>query len=138
MARILVIDDNDLVRATLWSILEWAGHQVVEARDGDAGLAAYRREPCDLVFCDLFMPGRGGLATIRKLCADFPGVKVVAMTGSSFDGGPDVLPAAERAGAVGSLPKPFNQETVLAALDEALRTPSCRGPVGTFAREGPA
>src|SRR5262245_23961125 len=61
MASVLVIEDDPQVRAVLRAVLEGAGHQVLEAADGAQGLATVRRRAVDLVFCDLFMPGKEGL-----------------------------------------------------------------------------
>ena len=57
MARILLIDDNAALRNLLRLQLEAAGHEVLEAADGGEGIRLYRRQPADLVLCDLFMPG---------------------------------------------------------------------------------
>jgi CheY-like chemotaxis protein len=121
MADILVIDDQPFVRDVLHRALAAVGHRVVEAVDGIEGADLFGRHPCDLVLCDLYMPRESGLTTIRKLCGRFPGAKVVAMTAGGFDGGQDVLPLAERAGAVASLRKPFPVEVFLAVVADVLR-----------------
>src|SRR5262245_22104479 len=61
MARILVIDDEPLVRDAVRGLLEFAGHEVSEAVDGVEGADLFRRHPCDLVLCDLYMPRESGL-----------------------------------------------------------------------------
>jgi CheY-like chemotaxis protein len=61
MARILVVDDQPLVRVVLRRLLEFAGHDVLEAVDGVEGANLFRRQPCDLVLCDLYMPRESGL-----------------------------------------------------------------------------
>ncbi len=61
MARILVIDDQSFVRDVLRKLLETAGHEVLEAVDGVEGASLFRRQPCDLVLCDLYMPLESGL-----------------------------------------------------------------------------
>ena len=60
MARILVIDDEDLARFTLRKFLQSAGHIVLEAKDGKEGLALLNKDPCDLVITDIIMPERRG------------------------------------------------------------------------------
>ncbi len=67
MAKILVVDDDTLVRTSLSYALEDAGHQVVQAGDGDEGLAALRRESFDAVVLDILMPEREGIETIREI-----------------------------------------------------------------------
>src|SRR5262249_8867141 len=56
MARILVIEDQDLVRATLKSVLEGAGHSIAVAADGIDGLQQFQQAEFTLVICDVFMP----------------------------------------------------------------------------------
>lgn len=122
MARILIIDDEAPLRFTLRMTLELAGHQVREARDGEEGLRLLTQAPSELLFCDLYMPGKDGLETIWQLRRDFPEVKVVAMSGGGFGGTLDMLPVAERFGASRLLKKPFDRITVLATVEEVLRS----------------
>jgi len=56
MAKILVIDDDVIVRETIVQILEDGGHQVVSAEDGKRGMAAFRSERPDLIITDIIMP----------------------------------------------------------------------------------
>ncbi len=121
MARILVIDDQPLIREVLRRVLESAGHGVKEAGDGEEGLRAYHEHPADLVLCDIFMPTKGGLETIRVLRQDFPAVKVVAMSGGGFDGRYESLATAEGLGAVASFEKPFTVGELLTVVEEVLR-----------------
>jgi CheY-like chemotaxis protein len=81
MARILVIDDEPVVRGVFRSVLELDGHSVEEACTSSEGLAAYSREPADLVIVDLVMPGESGVITIRKLRAQYPDARILPMTG---------------------------------------------------------
>lgn len=120
-ALILVIDDEDHVGDVLRCLLEAAGHRVQLARDGDEGLALFRRQPADLVLCDVYMPGRGGLETIRMLRRDFPAARVVAMTGGSFDPDFDALAAARDLGVHGALEKPFSLPALLETVEATLR-----------------
>jgi len=81
--RILVIDDDRQIRALLRRFLTRDGHDVVEAEDGATGLAAFAAEPADLVVVDLFMPGRNGWDTIRRLQDCSPGVPFLVISGSA-------------------------------------------------------
>lgn len=118
MARILIIDDERLIRRLARLTLESAGHQVEEADDGDAGLAAYRERPADVVLCDLFMPGRDGLETIPELCR--AGARVVAVSGGGQAGALGLLGVARKMGARAALAKPFGRAELLGAVEEAL------------------
>ena len=67
MLRILVVDDEPDQRAMLRRIFERAGHEVVEARDGCAALAAARESPPDLLVTDMTMPVMGGAELIVRI-----------------------------------------------------------------------
>jgi CheY-like chemotaxis protein len=122
VARILVVDDDADVRAAVRAILEDAGHEVVEAVDGAAGLRAYRDARFELVLCDLFMPDVDGIELIRTLRRGSPNSKVIAMSGGSFDGTLDLLDLAPYLGAVEVLPKPFSLDELVRAIERGLRS----------------
>jgi CheY-like chemotaxis protein len=67
MARILVIEDDELVRATITTMLEDGGHSVAVPVDGNDGLLQFRRAPFDLVISDVFMPNKNGIEMLREL-----------------------------------------------------------------------
>lgn len=111
MADILIIDDDDALRATMRKILERSGHAVREAPDGESGLGLLRRARPDLVVTDLYMPGKEGIETIveiRAIDADLP---ILAVSGGGgVVGAGDSLLDAEALGADASLAKPFAVE----------------------------
>jgi CheY-like chemotaxis protein len=121
VSRILIIDDEGVLRRVARLALEAAGHEVDEAADGDEGLRAYRARPADVVLCDLFMPGREGLETIPELRR--AGARVVAVSGGGLKGAVSVLDVAVALGAVSALPKPFGRKELLAAVEGALSRP---------------
>ena len=120
MARILIIDDDDMLLGFVGAILEDAGHTTSVARDGKVGLEQFRAEPADLVITDIFMPGKEGLETIRELRRDYPGVKIIAISGGGNYQKIDVLETAVKFGAVYALRKPFRRKELLAAIDDVL------------------
>ncbi len=120
MARILLADDDTRVREAVAMILEDAGHEVLQALDGDHALKTFRAKPVDLVVCDLFMPGKDGLETIQELRKLAPGVKIIAMSGSGFNGAVDMLRTALHLGAIEVLGKPMRRKDLLAAVDRLL------------------
>ncbi len=81
MARIFVIDDDKQIRSLIRQMLERDGHEVSEAENGVAGLAAFIEAPAELVIIDLFMPEAGGWETIRALQRRVPGVPVIVISG---------------------------------------------------------
>jgi CheY-like chemotaxis protein len=124
MARVLVVDDNAAVRLVARAMLQAAGHDVVDAGGGAEALDTFRGRPADLVLCDVFMPEKDGLQTIRELRALEPGVKVVAMSGVGGKAGVDVLALARAFGAAEAVRKPFDLATLTAAVDRALGIPA--------------
>jgi len=121
MARILVVDDDQVLRGALRVVLEAAGYDVMEAADGEAGLRLYGEQGADLVLVDLFMPERDGLDVLRALRAAIPQPKIVAMSGGGRIGQIEVLRAAAAFGAARTLRKPFEPRDLLAAIRELLR-----------------
>ena len=115
----MVIDDEEAVRELLRDVLAQEGHEVVVAPDGRSGSALYRERPCDLVITDIFMPEQEGLETIRELRREFPGVKIIAISGAAGQGF-DALYAARKLGARRTLTKPFDLEAFVGAVKEVL------------------
>lgn len=117
MARILVIDDEEAIRVLLKKILENAGHSVEVAQNGKVGLEKQHQQPAELVITDLFMPEKEGLETIMELQRDFPGVKIVAMSGGDRKGNMDFLGMTIKLGAHKALKKPFTMAEVVETVN---------------------
>ena len=120
MASILIIDDDASLRRLLRAALEGAGYQVAEAADGASGLAAYRQRAANLVLCDIVMPDREGLETIRELRTRYSGVPIVAMSGGAAGYAMDFLPVAAKLGASATLHKPFSLHALLGTVGDLL------------------
>ena len=120
MQRVLVIDDDEQVRALLYEILERAGFEVMEASNGVEGLKLYRLQPADLVITDLIMPEKEGVETIMELRSQFPNARIIAISGGQRAGGRDYLPIAARLGARRTVAKPFSRQEILEAVRETL------------------
>jgi len=78
--RVLVVDDEEGVRTFLAESLERDGHEVEQAGDGEAGLAAARAEPFDVVITDLKMPKVDGMTVVRSLRTEQPDVELIVLT----------------------------------------------------------
>ena len=118
MALILIIDDDPDTRELLQATLGAAGHEVVLASEGRAGVHQYRERRADLVITDLFMPEQEGLETIKQMRMEFPDSVIIAMSGRPT-GGP-MLSIARRLGAAATLQKPFLPEELLKLVEETL------------------
>jgi CheY-like chemotaxis protein len=114
--RILVIDDDALVREMVRAMLEEAGYEVVEAADGREGERAFKAGEFHLVIVDIFMPVQDGLETIFAIDASKKGIPVLAISGGSRVSGMDGLRLALEAGANAALEKAFTPEQLLAAV----------------------
>lgn len=126
MAKILVVDDDPAVQTTIRLLLERAGHSVVVAGDGHKGLAAFENGDFDLLLLDIFMPGMDGLETMRHIHRQRPTVPILVISGRPMvaDAGaePDFLGMSTKLGAISSLPKPFKPATLLATVENCLKT----------------
>jgi two-component system response regulator (stage 0 sporulation protein F) len=114
MATILVIDEEEPIRALLRIALEGAGHEVLEASNGRRGLALYRARAADLIITDLVMPEVDGLEMMLELTRNFLNVKVIALSAGLE--GEASLHVAKLLGARQTIQKPFDMETVLSAV----------------------
>ena len=81
MARILIIDDEDDLRATLRQMLEQDGHEVSEAANGAHGLELYEKDSPDLIITDVIMPKKEGVETIIALHRSAPNLPIIAISG---------------------------------------------------------
>jgi DNA-binding response OmpR family regulator len=127
MARILVVDDDELVRQTLTTALTRAGFEVVEARDGDDGLLRFAGAGIDLVILDIIMPNKEGIETLIALRKADPGVKVIAISGGGRTRNFDLLDLARRFGASLVLAKPIRPSHLVEKVREILEAPSSDG-----------
>ncbi|WP_028317926.1 response regulator [Desulfobulbus elongatus] len=118
--RILVIDDDDQMRTLLRQVMEWAGHEVIEAGNGREGMQKYRKRPADLVITDLIMPEQEGLETISSLKKEYPRLKIIAISGGGRIGPEAYLPAAQELGADRVFSKPFDVRELAEAVQELL------------------
>jgi CheY-like chemotaxis protein len=119
MARILVIDDEDLPRRAVVRMLTTAGHDVREADGGAAGLGVWHDGGADLVLTDVAMPDMTGFELIGSLRAEGAKVPIIAMSGSLIVSDLEVVRHARSMGAV-LLGKPFSWGQLIAAVDSAL------------------
>jgi two-component system chemotaxis response regulator CheY len=122
MPSVLVVDDEDQLRQLIREILEQAGYQVTEARDGKEAVLQYRLAPADVVIMDILMPEQDGLETTSTLRREFPNVKIIAITGSSeMIGILSFLDVAKMLGAHRTLQKPFEMKTLLDTVQAELQ-----------------
>ena len=122
LPTILVIDDNQLVRNLVITQLSRSGYRVIQAADGDEGIALYRdrHQDISLVLLDVRMPRKDGMTTLADLRKINPGVRCLLMTGNENRDG------IRQAEVIGVMAKPFSHSSLLLALENAGVPP---GPV---------
>jgi CheY-like chemotaxis protein len=118
--RILVIDDEDLIRELVKEMLEAEGYVVSTAANGKEGVRVFHKELPDLIITDIFMPEMEGLETIRELQRVSPNVKIIAISGGGEKGMLSFLSHAKRFGALRALEKPFSRQELITTVGELL------------------
>jgi CheY-like chemotaxis protein len=122
VARILVVDDEEMDRVLLQTILESAGHELLFASDGEGALQLLQDEEVDLVVTDLAMPDFNGLRFIKEIRDLGLLHPVVAISGWAAD----QLDLAERYGADATLFKPIDGNALLKIVHEILKLPEIK------------
>jgi CheY-like chemotaxis protein len=130
MAKILVIDDQTFLVQTVSRVLTNAGHIVVTASEGRAGVDVFLRERPDLIITDIVMPGQGGLETINMIREHAPEAPIIAMSGETPGGRTDYLRIAKSIGATATLSKPITSQVLIEAVTNALAKPRVTGSDG--------
>jgi signal transduction histidine kinase len=117
--RILVVDDEQVLRAMMAEMLKSRGYEVVTARDGVEALEIYRKEwgRIDLVVVDLIMPRLGGLETFRRITGMNRDARVLLCSGSTHH---RQAQQAIEEGALGLLPKPFGMSELAGWIEKGL------------------
>ena len=110
---VLLIDDDPPLRRLARRFLETAGHAVIEAADGDAGLAALRQSMPELVLVDLHLVGMSGMEVLRRIRELHPHLPLLMLTA---DGAVDRVVDAMKAGATDYLTKPVERERLVSAV----------------------
>lgn len=118
MAKVLLVDDDTVLRATVARFLERLGHQVLQVSNGAEGLTALREaENLDMVVTDLDMPVMNGEEFVHRLRLAGYGQPVAVLSGGGFeDGGPTFRGAMER-GATTYLSKPCTLKRIAEVVD---------------------
>lgn len=117
-ARILVVEDDQVLLETLKILLEEEGYETATAKDGALGIQLATKEQFDLIICDIRMPKVGGLETIKQVRSRSPGTRAIVITGYASSDAPIT---AIRLGADDYLRKPFDNQELLDSIRQALQ-----------------
>ncbi len=121
LGRILVVDDNVMVRESYTELLRHRGYDVMQAGDGEEALQVIRQSAIDLAIIDIMMPTMGGLELRQVLQDKAPGIATILVTGQPdkvedlVDDDPDF-----QSGRVAMLYKPVHPVMLLAEVDKRL------------------
>jgi DNA-binding response OmpR family regulator len=126
MSNILVTDDDVTTREMLRGILKKAGHTVNTASDGIAALRLIRKKRFDLVLLDIWMPKMTGLGLLGSLQGESDIPKIIVMTSDQTS---ETLMKALRGRVYQFLLKPFDAETILSTVENALSTSPTLPPI---------
>ncbi len=117
MAQIVIIDDEEDIRATLRGILEDEGHQILDADSGEAGLELLERNDPDLCFLDIWLPGMDGLQVLDRVLERYPHLPMIMISGH---GNIETAVTAIKKGAFDFIEKPLSLEKVLVTTAKAV------------------
>jgi two-component system response regulator (stage 0 sporulation protein F) len=117
--RILVIDDEPVIRELLFDILIRKGYQVDTAEDGMQALEKAKSEKYDIVFTDIRMPGMNGVEVYRRLKVISPESRVIVMTGYGLE---QMIQEALDLGAFADVRKPFDLKLIYDLVEEAVES----------------
>ena len=115
--KILMVDDDSLIRAIINDILSDAGYEVIESEDGVKVPYLLDQEKPKLLIIDLVMPDREGIETILHLRKDYPYLPIIAISSNS-----NYLEYAADFGANAILKKPIDANKLLNLVDDLLLT----------------
>ena len=116
-ARILVIDDDHIVRSLFEATLEEQGHIVAIAGTGAEGIQHVKQQDFDLIFLDLKLPDIDGAEVFREIKSIRPNILVTIVTGYPNS---EMMERAMKEGPLGVMNKPFNDSDIIAAVGSFL------------------
>ena len=120
-ARILVVDDEEIVLKSCRKILEGGGHHVFTALSGQKAFELLEKEPLDIVITDIKMPGMDGMEVLEGIKEKYPDILVIMITGYSTV---QSAVQAMKLGAFDYIPKPFSPDEVLVVVEKAMEKKS--------------
>lgn len=119
MANILAVDDSKSMRQMVSFTLQSAGHDIVEAEDGQDALEKAQSGSFDLVLADVNMPRMDGISLVKKL-RELPAYKFTPVLMLTTEAGGDKKTEGRSAGATGWIVKPFNPDQLLSTIQRVL------------------
>lgn len=124
MAKILLVEDDDLVRDMLAQVLRRATHEVETASNGDEATEILKKTQPDIMVTDIIMPHKSGITLISEVKGQHPDMEIIAISGGGRLDPIGYLDLSESLGATVSFEKPIDNSALLMAIDLLLHTKS--------------
>lgn len=123
MAKVLIIDDEQIIRDRVQKLLELDDYETFTAENGQKGLEIFHREEPEIAIVDIKMPGMDGIEVLKRIKEKSNKTQVILITGH---GGVDSTIQALREGAFGYLQKPIDYDELEIEIKKALEKMICR------------
>jgi CheY-like chemotaxis protein len=120
MAVVMIIDDDAALRRLVTRTLSAKGHEVIEAENGEEGLALLPRHRPDVVVTDILMPKTEGIETINRMKEHDPVPKIIAISGGGVSRNLMFLDVARALGVDATLAKPFRPAELIETIARVL------------------
>lgn len=122
MAKILLVEDDDLVRDMLMQVLQRATHEVQTASDGEEATEILKTMEPDIMIADLIMPKKSGITLISEVKNKHPKMEIIAISGGGRLDPTGYLDLSESLGATVSFEKPVDKSALLMAIELLLHS----------------
>ena len=119
--RILVIEDDEMIRSLLSEVLSSEGYDVSLAEDGRSGIRLFKQDPHDLVITDIVMPGQTGIEVVTEIKRKRAETKVIVITGVDKSERDKLLQISTVMGADNTLQKPLSKESLISMVEKTLQ-----------------
>lgn len=117
MAKILLVEDDNLVRDMLTQVLERAEHNVISVSNGDEATEYLQQDAPDIMVTDIIMPKKSGITLISEVKNRHPNLEIIAISGGGRLDPTGYLDLSESLGASVSFEKPIDNTALLMAID---------------------
>lgn len=117
MAKILLVEDDNLVRDMLTQVLQRAGHEVICATNGEEATEYLKTNAPDIMVTDIIMPKKSGITLISEVKNRHPNLEIIAISGGGRLDPTGYLDLSESLGASVSFEKPIDNTALLMAID---------------------
>lgn len=121
MAKILLVEDDELVRDMLAQVLKKASHEVISAADGEQAAQVLKQITPEVMITDIIMPKKSGITLISEVKNRHPHMEIIAISGGGRLDPIGYLDLSESLGASVSFEKPIDNTALLMAIDLLLQ-----------------